>query len=703
MHFGIRAKLISAFLVIVSLTLISSAVSFYSIRAFKTALDEVVVERVPAMSEALLMKTAVDGALSALARIVQNKEGGAQADWQQVEANLKQADTALQALQGKGLDHAQRGQLQSYLSDLKTQIAEIRSLLSASVMYRNEMRTLLENTGENLNQVRLDVSTDIDVERQFSDQIVDFVAGTDQVEASKMQELISNSAKLFALSSVRSSSEASLSGAEAILTLTDETQIKSKAFEATSALEKAIEGLSALPEGIAAYYAKQLSSFSNTFYGERGLIALRLAALQNEQKTAQLLLQNHQLSEGLSQIVSEVTRSSRQAVAVSAAEATQIGQVMTQVTWGVVIASVIISLLLIFLFVIRHLNRRLKRLSQSMDDLSKGNLDVKVEDTSSDAIGRMARSLEVFRQSALQVEALKREKEENDRRLETEKKASLIKMSNDFENQVGHILEDVMRAGQGACTDASSLIKLSDLTQAQANHVSTASEQAKTDVQMVASASEELSASIRSIEQNMDLSKVVFENALQASETSTHRIKSLEEVGNQVASVIGLISDIAEQTNLLALNATIEAQRAGDQGKGFGVVALEVKKLAEQTSTATEQITAQISQMREATHQAVQAIGESTELLSQINQINENTVHAIREQSCATDEIASSVVSASRGTEKVNGHIVDVLSAAQDTNQSALRVGTTSKNVVDQSEALRKAVSTFLGNLTGNT
>ncbi|WP_417822434.1 methyl-accepting chemotaxis protein [Terasakiella sp.] len=276
-------------------------------------------------------------------------------------------------------------------------------------------------------------------------------------------------------------------------------------------------------------------------------------------------------------------------------------------------------------------------------------------------------------------------------------------MSNDFENQVGHILEDVMRAGQGACTDASSLIKLSDLTQAQANHVSTASEQAKTDVQMVASASEELSASIRSIEQNMDLSKVVFENALQASEKSTHRIKSLEEVGEQVASVIGLISDIAEQTNLLALNATIEAQRAGDQGKGFGVVALEVKKLAEQTSTATEQITAQISQMREATHQAVQAIGESTELLSQINQINENTVHAIREQSSATDEIASSVVSASRGTEKVNGHIVDVLSAAQDTNQSALRVGTTSKNVVHQSEALRKAVSTFLGNLTGNT
>ncbi|WP_417822433.1 HAMP domain-containing protein [Terasakiella sp.] len=183
-----------------------------------------------------------------------------------------------------------------------------------------------------------------------------------------------------------------------------------------------------LSTSVQVHYAKQLSSFSNTFYGERGLIALRLAALQNEQKTAQLLLQNHQLSEGLSQIVSDVTRSSRQAVSVSAAEATQIGQVMTQVTWGVVIASVIISLLLIFLFVIRHLNRRLKRLSQSMDDLSKGNLDVKVEDTSSDAIGRMARSLEVFRQSALQVEALTREKEENDRRLETEKKASLIKI-----------------------------------------------------------------------------------------------------------------------------------------------------------------------------------------------------------------------------------------------------------------------------------
>lgn len=701
MHFGVRAKLISAFLVIVSLTLVSAGVSFYSIRALNSALEEVVSERVPLMSDAVSLKTAVDGALSALSQVIQNKDGDLENEWEIVASNLKAAELALRSLKTKDIDQSTTAALEAQLLNMTNQIEQIKSLILDYSILHSDVVALLHEAASQLDQIRSDVSTDIDVERQFSDQIVEEVSAEDVVESAKLTELIQNSDKLFALSSVRSSSEASYSALETIISLTDETQIKSKAFEATSALEKSSQGLSLFPEGVAQYYKKQLDIFIDFFDGEKGLINLRFRALDNEQKIDQLTQQNHTLSTQLSQIVSDLTISSRQEVSKSAGQATKIGEAMTKVIWVVVIASLVISFALIFFFVIRHLNRRLRILSQGMDELSQGNLEIEIDDPSTDAIGRMAQSLEFFRQNALQVEALKQEKEESDRRAEEEKKASLIKMSNDFEEQVVHILDDVMKAGKGVSFDANALIQLSDVAKAQANNVASASEQAKTDVQTVASASEELSASIRSIEENMDLSHETFECALKASETSTKRINSLEEVGNQVASVIGVISDIAEQTNLLALNATIEAQRAGEQGKGFGVVASEVKKLAEQTSQATDKISQQISQMKEATSQAVQAIGESTKLIAEINQINENTVHAIREQSSATNEIASCVLSASKGTEKVNEHIVDVLTAAKDTNQSAVRVGETSQNVVNQSGILQNAVRGFLENIRG--
>jgi methyl-accepting chemotaxis protein len=701
MHFGVRAKLISAFLVIVSLTLISSGVSFYSIRAFKSALDEVVIERVPLMSEAISLKTAVDGALSALSQITQNKDQNLEEEWGRVASNLTLAQRALTGLKTKNVNAKTIENLQTQLTDLTSQIEEIKSLILDYGTLHKDTLNLLQKAATQLDQVRSDVGTDIDVERQFADQVVEDVTDEDEIESAKLSELVNNSAKLFALSALRSSSEASYSAMESLIVLNDETQIKSKAFEATSAIEKSIEGLSVFPDGVASYYKKQLLFFSDFFESEKGLINLRLTALKNEQNIDQLTIQNHTLSEQLSKIVSDLTVSSRQEVAKSADQATQIGAAMIKVTWVVIIASIAISLALIFFFVIRHLNRRLRILSQGMDSLSKGNLEIEIHDNSMDAIGRMARSLEIFRQNALQVETLKKEKEENDRRAEEEKKVSLIKMSNDFEEQVLHILDDVIRASEDVSSEASSLIELSEMAKTQANNVASASEQAKTDVHTVASASEELSASIRSIEENMNLSYATFENAVKASEESTTRINSLEEVGSQVSSVIGLISDIAEQTNLLALNATIEAQRAGVHGKGFAVVAMEVKKLAEQTSEATDKISLQITQMRDATYQAVKAIEESTRLITEINEINENTVYAVREQSSATDEIASSVMSASEGTRQVNEHIGDVLTAANDTDQSAVRVGETSRNVVQQSHELRNAVSGFLANIRG--
>jgi hypothetical protein len=137
------------------------------------------------------------------------------------------------------------------------------------------------------------------------------------------------------------------------------------------------------------------------------------------------------------------------------------------------------------------------------------------------------------------------------------------------------------------------------------------------------------------------------------------------QVVERIGSVIGLISKIAAQTNLLALNATIEAARAGEAGKGFAVVATEVKDLAQETAKATEDISRRVEAIQADTTSAVEAIGEISRIISEINDYQVTIASAVEEQTATTNEMSRSIGDAANGSATIAGNINSVAEAVQ--------------------------------------
>jgi methyl-accepting chemotaxis protein len=216
-------------------------------------------------------------------------------------------------------------------------------------------------------------------------------------------------------------------------------------------------------------------------------------------------------------------------------------------------------------------------------------------------------------------------------------------------------------------------------------------------VQTVAAAAEELSASIAEIGRQMgrsvDAARLA---AARAGETDTI-VRALATAAQRIGDIVGMITGIAAQTNLLALNATIEAARAGEAGKGFAVVASEVKNLAVQTSKATGEIAAQISEIQSATSSAVQAIATIGETIGEVSRIAAAIASAVDQQAAATEAIARSAQDAAAGTHRVTGHISGV---AQDTGEvggAAQAVLGAAGELAEEAGRLRAGVDGFLG------
>jgi methyl-accepting chemotaxis protein len=221
-----------------------------------------------------------------------------------------------------------------------------------------------------------------------------------------------------------------------------------------------------------------------------------------------------------------------------------------------------------------------------------------------------------------------------------------------------------------------------------AQSMQTSVEQANDRASAVASATEELSSSISEISRQVEHSTSVSNGAVDEAEKASEMISTLAESAQATGEVINIIQDIASQTNLLALNATIEAARAGEAGKGFAVVASEVKSLANQTAKATEEISAQITEIQGATKSSLDTTVSITKTIGEISKISATIAAAVEEQGSATQEVAENITKMSEVSEETGRAANEVLQASTELSQ--------------QAEALRGDVDKFLESMGGS-
>jgi methyl-accepting chemotaxis protein len=335
----------------------------------------------------------------------------------------------------------------------------------------------------------------------------------------------------------------------------------------------------------------------------------------------------------------------------------------------------------------------------SMMKVANGDLAVEVPYSDrEDEIGKLAHALTTFKRNAgekAQIEADQRNRAAQATTRQQAVEAHIVA----FEDLVGEALQALSTASGDMRKTSEKLSTSAEATNRQAQDAAGAASNATTNVETVASSSQELSASIGEISRQVAHAASIAGRAVRETEETDATVRSLTEAAQRIGQIVSLINEIAEQTNLLALNATIEAARAGVSGKGFAVVAAEVKSLANQTAKATGDISGQVGAIREVAEKAVEAMRRIGGTIGEVNSVATSIATAVEQQGAATQEITRNTQEAARRTGEVAQNITGVTAGADATGQAAADVRTSAEALSHQADKLRHEVDGFLAKI----
>jgi len=441
---------------------------------------------------------------------------------------------------------------------------------------------------------------------------------------------------------------------------------------------------------------KQLANDWFTNVAMREIALMKDPATQSKAREFEASGAGKKSMDGLRGVVQEMDAEERSLLTVrsAASKAASSSAMFAMVTGGAITLALSLVGAIGIAFAV---TRPIQRITTEMGILAGGNTSAAISGIErQDEIGQMAQAVQVFKNNAIEVERLKVEQTESDRRNADQRKSEMVKLANSFEAAVGQIVNTVSSASTQLEASANTLTSTAERAQQVTTMVASASEEASSNVQSVASATEELSSSVNEISRQVQESARMATDAVGQARATNDRVSELSKAASRIGDVVELINTIAGQTNLLALNATIEAARAGEAGRGFAVVASEVKALAEQTAKATGEISQQITGIQGATQESVGAIKAISGTIEKLAEIASTIAAAVEEQGAATQEISRNVQQAAQGTQQVSSNITDVQRGASETGSASAQVLSAAQSLSSDSNRLKLEVGKFL-------